>query len=81
METKQAGALGTVVLILHSGRVVEFSGLGKSWRISSLYLHRCATNPVLVLQLPKENSGCDSKLKPGVREGKNLGKGGTFRLM
>ena len=73
--------MAAVVLILRSGRVVKFADLEKPWRISSLYLHRCATNSVLDLQLPKENSGYDSKLKPAVREMRNLGKGGSFRLV
>ena len=38
-----------VGLILHSGRVVRFADLEKPWRISSLYLHRSATNSVLDL--------------------------------
>ena len=38
-----------VVLVLRPGRVVKFEDLKKPWRISSLYLHRCATNAILDL--------------------------------
>ena len=71
------GAARGAVLIIHSGLVVGFAGLEKSSRISGLYSHRRATNSVLVLQLPKENIGYDSQLKPVAREG----EGESFRSM